>query len=263
MGEIYKITCIKNNKVYIGQTTIGYKHRWNQHKSGKETLMISHAIKKHGKINFKIDLIAFTTNNEDLDELEKFYIKKYKSLAPNGYNIKEGGRQFNATQSIKKKVVIVWNNKDFIDKKYESFHDASRKLGFHVGSIRRSCEIGYSMGIINNIKYYARYPSNLKEIKPRKRNKMLNVEQCDDIRFFYNLNIFNQYQLASYYNISQSVIHKIINYTYYGPKKNTKKRLNKKQREEIKNYYSLKKYNKKELITLYNVSRRTINRILS
>ena len=68
--------------------------------------------------------------------------------------------------------------------------------------------------------------------------------------------------LSDYYDISQSTIHKVVNETYDGPKKETKKQLSKEKRKEIKEFYETQKYNKNELIEIYKISRRTINRIL-
>jgi group I intron endonuclease len=95
MGYIYKITNIKNNKCYIGVTTISNpESRWKGHKSsikaGKGCPLLRAAFNKHGEESFKFEVLIICFD-EDLYIYEKKYIVKYNSLAPNGYNAHEGG----------------------------------------------------------------------------------------------------------------------------------------------------------------------------
>lgn len=84
--EIYKTTNIINGKVYIGQSK--YQNP-NYYGSGKILLK---AIKKHGKQNFKKEILCENiTSFELLDELEKHYIQLYASYIK-GYNVALGGR---------------------------------------------------------------------------------------------------------------------------------------------------------------------------
>lgn len=50
-------------------------------------------MKKYGKDSFYVEEIEEVENFE-LDEKEKFYIKKFNSVTPNGYNILDGGSLF-------------------------------------------------------------------------------------------------------------------------------------------------------------------------
>ena len=88
---IYLITNLINGKQYVGQS-IGIAHRWVQHKNSKEDYPISKAIRKYGKDNFKFEIIE-NCLPKDLDKKEKYYIKKYNTVIPNGYNITYGGNQ--------------------------------------------------------------------------------------------------------------------------------------------------------------------------
>ena len=90
---IYKITNKINGKVYIGQS-VNIEHRWKVHLSRYRTGRNSHtrlykAMKKHGIENFIFEIICQCSENE-LDELEIFYIKKYDSYL-HGYNGTLGG----------------------------------------------------------------------------------------------------------------------------------------------------------------------------
>jgi group I intron endonuclease len=90
-GCIYKITNLVNNKVYIGQSTRVSRVIERKYKgSGK---VIHLAIKKYGWENFKVEILEYAENQNELNDKEPAYIKHYNSLAPNGYNIKKGGAQ--------------------------------------------------------------------------------------------------------------------------------------------------------------------------
>jgi group I intron endonuclease len=90
-GLIYKLTNLINGKIYIGQTTKTLKQRFNTHvsesKKEKSTMIVSKAIKKYGKENFKIEEIAKAYSREELNTLEGKYIEEFKSHTEIGYNI--------------------------------------------------------------------------------------------------------------------------------------------------------------------------------
>lgn len=95
---IYLLTCIDNNKQYVGQTCVGFKKRWDQHKKAAYNikrmalynLPLYRSIRKHGWNNFNKEIICYCSI-EDIDEQEVLYIQKYDTLHPNGYNMTTGG----------------------------------------------------------------------------------------------------------------------------------------------------------------------------
>jgi len=98
-GIIYKITNLKNCKVYIGQTIQPLNIRWCAHKSdaksGKNKPLYN-GIRKYQERNFKVEEIERCTSAEQLDEREKYWIRYYKSnileFGPDfGYNKTSGG----------------------------------------------------------------------------------------------------------------------------------------------------------------------------
>jgi group I intron endonuclease len=108
IGEIYKITNLVNNHVYIGQTRshrlnknkyrpFGYMGRFKDHvnecNSNKKNVCryLNSAINKYGVDNFKCEKMLECAIDE-LDENEIKYIKECNSLFPNGYNLTEGGK---------------------------------------------------------------------------------------------------------------------------------------------------------------------------
>ena len=88
---IYVITNDINNKVYIGQSN-DPKYRFNQHcRSNNDNSLIDLAIQKYGREHFTMSILEGPIRN--YNEREKYYILKYSSLRPNGYNILEGGNE--------------------------------------------------------------------------------------------------------------------------------------------------------------------------
>lgn len=87
---IYKITCLVNNKVYIGQTSETLKHRFSRHmgyQKDEHDTKFYRAVRKYGKENFVIEQIDSATSQDELDDKEIKWIKHYDSYK-NGYNSK-------------------------------------------------------------------------------------------------------------------------------------------------------------------------------
>lgn len=95
MGYIYLITNKTNGKRYVGQTTHeDIETRWNQHRKMKKTMLgqyIYNAYVKHGIENFDFKIICICFD-EACNALETHYIQKFNTLAPNGYNLRAGGK---------------------------------------------------------------------------------------------------------------------------------------------------------------------------
>lgn len=97
IGEVYKITNLTNNKIYIGITNQGYKVRWYKHCSDANRstgFPIHNAIQKYGKDNFQIEVIELI-KDEDYDQLKEreiYWINEFDSYNREvGYNLTLGG----------------------------------------------------------------------------------------------------------------------------------------------------------------------------
>lgn len=91
MVGIYKFTNRKNGMSYIGQST-NIKRRYNQHKNVNHESTIFHdAIKEFGFDSFDFEIVEICKRSE-LNRKEVFYIQKYGTLYPNGYNKSPGGQ---------------------------------------------------------------------------------------------------------------------------------------------------------------------------
>ena len=106
MGYIYKITNKINNKMYIGQTITTIKERMYKHYSNakKATTGIDFAIGKYGKENFIVEEVC-SCLDEDLDDLEQFYIAKFDTYNT-GYNLTIGGQDSTTALNLDEQEVI-------------------------------------------------------------------------------------------------------------------------------------------------------------
>lgn len=82
---IYKITNTVNSKAYVGYTG-NVDNRWAEHKNGYGSKVVYAAIQKYGVDNFTFEILA-----EDTVDNEDMYIQEHNTMAPNGYNLVEGG----------------------------------------------------------------------------------------------------------------------------------------------------------------------------
>ena len=97
MIGIYKITNLKNDKVYIGQS-IDVEKRFIRHRntafnknSPEYVYPLYQAIRKYGLDSFKFEVVEICSKKE-LNDKEIFYIQKYNSTNRNfGYNQVDGG----------------------------------------------------------------------------------------------------------------------------------------------------------------------------
>lgn len=91
-GFIYKYTS-PSNKSYIGQTVGTLKERAKNLISGngyKKCSLFWKAINKYGFLKFKVEILE-EVPIENLNKREIFYIDKFNSISPNGYNLAIGG----------------------------------------------------------------------------------------------------------------------------------------------------------------------------
>lgn len=82
MVGIYKITNKLNNKAYIGQSVHCGK-RFDEHCKGDQ--FIDEIIQLEGIENFNFEIVKQCNKNE-LNVWEDYYIMKYNTIFPNGYN---------------------------------------------------------------------------------------------------------------------------------------------------------------------------------
>ena len=110
-GVIYMITNCITDKSYVGRrklltTSVGQLHSY--YGSGS---YIRRAVKAYGIENFKKVYIDVAYSDEELDEKEIYYIKKYQTIE-NGYNLTPGGDHFKGhitDNELRKRKISEWS----------------------------------------------------------------------------------------------------------------------------------------------------------
>ena len=221
MIGIYKFTNKINNKSYIGQS-INIDARRKQHiassyypLSNTYNTAFHQAIRKYGVDNFNFEVLTICTV-EELDTLEKYYISKYNSIVPNGYNMTPGGenaRSINCFFSIE-------DIKNIIND-LRTTYDTAEEIGN-----KWNCSASLIKKIASGDEYYIdgeTYPIRSKEhiLEVHKRKNpmchginpsaILNVDIVQDIIYdLLNTDIAIK-DLALKYNISKDQISRINN----------------------------------------------------
>jgi group I intron endonuclease len=98
LGSVY-VLIFPGGKRYVGKTIRPVAQRWAQHvyaamakSSCRRRVPVNNAIRKYGKENVRIRVLARCHDEETLCALERFYIKDLRTRDPVcGYNIVEGG----------------------------------------------------------------------------------------------------------------------------------------------------------------------------
>ena len=106
IGEIYIIKNKINGNAYIGQALLkvgksrsiwGAKGRFRSHireafgSMDDHCLYLNNALRKYGVDNFSVEVLEQCKTIEEMNDVECNLIKKYNTLAPNGYNLQTGG----------------------------------------------------------------------------------------------------------------------------------------------------------------------------
>ena len=88
-GIIYMYENSSSGKVYIGQTVHPEKRKKRHKKAGSNT-KFHNAINKYGFDHFEYTILQENIPEQELDDLEKYYISIFDSMN-SGYNMTEGG----------------------------------------------------------------------------------------------------------------------------------------------------------------------------
>jgi len=113
-GIIYKATNLMNGKCYVGKTVTSLNKRKLQHRSLHKNItnrrydsVFYRAIRKDGWENFEWEIIDTCICPDMANDLEIYYINKFNSLTPAGYNLTRGGEGnlgWEMPDAVKKKI---------------------------------------------------------------------------------------------------------------------------------------------------------------
>lgn len=106
MGVIYLRTNLTNGMQYVGQTVNFPKREshWKCLKHRYANQLLTDDREKYGFDSFNVEILK-ECDNIDLDFWERYYIEKYNTVFPNGYNANEGGTiNFKHSENTKKKI---------------------------------------------------------------------------------------------------------------------------------------------------------------
>lgn len=127
--EIYRIFNVDTGKSYIGQTTKKFKNRyWGRWYHSTHNQYLKDSVAKYGNNKFAVQILEDNVSSvEELDRLEKYYIQKYKSLCPKGYNFLDGGNSNHTLhEETKKKISLKLARSytliDYMGKEYNVFN---------------------------------------------------------------------------------------------------------------------------------------------
>lgn len=199
---IYKITNKINGKEYIGQSIHPEKRLWehkNHAKNEMDNYPIHNAIAKYGIENFDFDILEWT---EDYDNMESYYIKKYNTKIPNGYNIIDGGHspimigedhpRNTVSNNTLKLIIEDLKNNTLSDREIAKKHNVSDKV---ISDINH----GYSH-IVDGEKYPIRIKKGLQK---------LTHGQVKEIKSLLINTNYSYNNIANKYGVSKGVIYHI------------------------------------------------------
>ena len=136
IGQIYKITNIINNKIYIGQSKYNGQLRYIEHMQkayyNPSQSVFYTEIVRYGKDAFKLEILETNVPEKDLLKRERYYIKKTKADDGKNYNINTDAKKNN-------------DNKDKIRKhKYDIYKDLKEnKLSYEELSEKYECSVAF------------------------------------------------------------------------------------------------------------------------
>lgn len=104
---VYMATNKINGKRYVGQTVFNLNKRKSNHiaasKFGKDSMYFHSALRKYDPENFEWEVLDSARNIDELNKLEIFLIKLFKTFGE-GYNLTEGGKNYTASTETKKRM---------------------------------------------------------------------------------------------------------------------------------------------------------------
>lgn len=219
LGYIYCFTNLINNKKYIGQTINNDNARYSAHISNSNNSnsqeydsLLHRAIRKYGIENFQYEILAKEIEDiEILNLLEIYYIKSFKTQAPDGYNLDEGGRNASKPKSQEQKVKLTWGQAELTEEEIKELRIAyaNNESPKEIYDNKYKERLHYNSFL--NIWSGRRYKNIMPELISKGRHTKLNQEKADIIRKIYSEGNTSYKKIAEQFEISPSTVSDIIN----------------------------------------------------
>lgn len=162
---IYSITNVVTGDMYIGQTIQDFEKRWKSHisalnRGNHDNEYLQRSWNKYGEGAFKFKAIHYCDELDILNDLEKYYIKKYDTYN-NGFNMTEGGDYFlnEIPEEIRKKRLenlkkVTRERSDYTEPQIAKVKEMLSELENNPISIKKIARLtGVREKVIYNVKY--------------------------------------------------------------------------------------------------------------
>jgi len=142
-------------KIYIGQTVGSLSNRWASHCTPKSSCRrLSRSIAKHGKENFKVEIICRCYSIEEMNHREQYYIRLFRSMSPNGYNLMTGGSNSKSSlETTRKRVASLKKHWESHSRPSVSL-ETRQKISKATKGVKRSEETRRRMGVKSRVPVY-------------------------------------------------------------------------------------------------------------
>lgn len=214
-----------SGKLYIGKS-IELKARMEKYRylACKPQIKLYRAIKKYGWGNVKIEILLYSTNNDILNEMEKFYIKYYNSIE-SGYNLTGGGEGFRKRHSeeSKRKMSLAQKGRIISKETREKISKNSAHIKWWLGKSPTQETRNKIRDAMLGRKHTEEYK---KRMSLTNKNKVYDSKELfDKILPLYSGGLTSK-QCAKILNMSESTILKVLKYN------NIERRSSKKMKRE-------------------------------
>lgn len=218
MGIIYSYINKINKKQYIGQT-INPEDRQHAHKSNafneknsEYNSPIHRAFRKYGYDNFEYQILAQTDDLDALNLLEEFFISKFDTQIPNGYNIEKGGKNCQKPPlDIEEREKLIWDQakltKDEVIELRKAYQNKESPKEIYEKKYKGRLHYQSFMNIWTGKRYSLIMP----EVFQESRRTKLTEEIVRAIRQDRQNTQLSYEKLAKKYNISKATIADIVN----------------------------------------------------
>ena len=186
---VYKHTS-PSGKCYIGQTC-DYHRRCVTHKSKARTKRVdsafSNAIAKYEWDNFTHEILKDGLTIDESNYWEDYYIKEFNSLAPHGYNLRDGGANAKASEQLKKKLSTIHTGR----KRGPMSQETKDKISAATKGKIVSAEVRLKLSIIGKT-LHAENPERMQKVMKAAKVKGFTPEHRANLKIARQGRIFTQ-----------------------------------------------------------------------